>query len=134
MDLSSLLSNLSESDLTRLRETAASVFGSDPSSFSPPAASPPAASHAAPAPPSSMPDSPPPAPPIPSPLTSVPGTQLFSAAANLARMFSARDPRSDLLFALKPFLGETRRKRADQAAMMLKLLTIVDRVREDKNA
>ena len=130
MDLSSLLSNLSESDLARLRETAASVFGasSAPSAAAPtsppPFASPSAASSSAQ----------PPAPTLPSPLSAVAGTQLFSAAADLAQMFSARDPRSDLLYALKPFLGEARRQRADQAAMMLKLLAIVDRVRKDKHA
>ena len=105
MDLSSLLNGLSEADLSRLRETAASVFGA------PPAASAPS--------------------PVPAPAAV--GSDLLAAAGGLARMMSASDKRSDLLLALKPFLSEARKQKAEQAAMMLRLLAIVDQMRGGRN-
>lgn len=40
------------------------------------------------------------------------------------------DPRCDLLFALKPMLKEPRREKVDQAAKMLRLLSVLPKLRE----
>lgn len=40
------------------------------------------------------------------------------------------DPRCDLLFALRPMLKETRREKVDQAAKMLRLLSVLPKLRE----
>ena len=41
-----------------------------------------------------------------------------------------RDPRCDLLYALKPMLKKERQQRVDQAAKMLQLLSVLPRLRE----
>lgn len=41
-----------------------------------------------------------------------------------------RDPRCDLLYALKPMLKKERQERVDQAAKMLQLLSVLPRLRE----
>lgn len=109
MDLSSLLSSLSDEDVQRLQETAASVFAKS-------------ADREPPDKTSSVNNS----------LIS-PGSEMLAAATKMSELFSSRDERSELIYALKPFLGEKRRQKADQAAMMLKMLKIVDSVRrQDK--
>lgn len=40
------------------------------------------------------------------------------------------DPRCDLLFALRPMLKEPRREKVDQAAKMLRLLSVLPKLRE----
>lgn len=41
-----------------------------------------------------------------------------------------RDPRCDLLYALRPMLKKERQERVDQAAKMLRLLSVLPRLRE----
>ena len=107
MDVSSVLNSLSEADISRLRETAAALLGNAGTQTT----REPAALPAEPA----------------------VNMQWMQTAARMAGLFQQRDPRSDLLYALKPFLSETRRSRADQAAMMLKMLAIVDGIRRDRH-
>lgn len=44
---------------------------------------------------------------------------------------TGNDPRCGLLFALKPFLREERRKKVDEAARMLRVLELVPKLREE---
>ncbi len=46
---------------------------------------------------------------------------------------NVHDPRCDLLYALKPMLGEKRREKVDQAAKMLQLLSVLPKLRELDN-
>lgn len=43
---------------------------------------------------------------------------------------NVRDPRCDLLYALKPMLKKERQERVDQAAKMLQLLSVLPKLRE----
>ncbi len=107
MDIGSLLSNLSEEDMRRLRETAASFFGGgsgereaggkkDETGLLPPLFSP----------------------------------QLLGQAAKISAALTEKDPRSDFLLALKPLLSPPRQKKADEAAMMVRLFAVLGSIKE----
>lgn len=99
MDIGSLLDSLGEDDMKKLKETAAKFFGEKDGS--PAAGSP------------SVPSSP------------AIDPKMITSVAKFSALLNERDPRSDFIMALKPLLSEPRRKKADDAAMMLKFLKII---------
>ncbi len=107
MDIASILNSLSPEDVSRLRETAESVLGGAKTE------NPKSGAAGAMAVPSQ--------------------TEMLTAAAKFSSLMTQRDERSELLLALKPFLSGSRRQKADQAAMMLRLLRVIDSLRGRKN-
>ena len=105
MDLSSLIETLSAEDMRKLQETAASFFGS-----------------------------PGPAPDKKETGLSLPGLtpELLGQAAKISAAFSQSDPRSDFMLALKPLLTPARQKKAEEAAVMIKLFGVLGAMREGK--
>ena len=72
------------------------------------------------------PDPPPDRDPFP-----VDPAQFAKIASLLSALKSDRsDPRAKLLYALRPMLGEERRKRVDRAAKMLQLISLLPKLRE----
>ena len=105
MDLSSMLESLSAEDMQKLQETAAAFFGG--------------------------------AAPVPDKKEtglSLPGItpELLQQAAKLSAAFSQSDPRSDFMLALKPLLTPARQKKADEAAVMIRLFGVLGSMREGK--
>lgn len=99
MDIASLLDSLSEEDMKKLKDTAAQFFGSsEPASESGES--------------------------MFSPFSSL-NPKMLTSVAKFSSMMNERDPRSDFIMALKPLLSEDRRKKADEAAMVLKFLKII---------
>ncbi|MDR1631015.1 MAG: hypothetical protein LBS36_12520 [Oscillospiraceae bacterium] len=132
MDLSNLLSSLSESDMEQLKQTAASLLGGMGGGNSSP-------------PPTANSDngeiSVEPAQPANAGLGAL-GSLLGSGSgsgtdtgitqtlARLGGMVNTPDARCDFLIALKPLLKEEHRDRADQAAKMLRLMNALPMLRE----
>ena len=56
--------------------------------------------------------------------------ELLAKLAQLMGQMNRRDPRTDLILALKPHLSEHRRQRADQAAQMMKMLELLPTLQE----
>ena len=104
MDLSSLIGSLSEDDMLKLQQTAAAFFGGEPA-----------------------------APERKETGLSLPGLtpELLGQAARISAAFSQSDPRSDFMLALKPLLSPARQKKADEAAMMMKLFGVLGAMREE---
>ncbi len=106
MDISSLLGSLSEQDIQKLQQTAAAFFGGaeKPSVPQERQAQTPA----------------------------LPGItpELLAQAARISSALSQKDARSDFLLALKPLLSPTRRKKADEAAMMVRLFAVLEGFKE----
>ena len=100
MDIASLLDSLSDEDVRKLKETAAQFFGNKEEE-----------------PKRQEPESRPAFPMI--------STDMLTSVAKFSSMMNQHDPRSDFLMALKPLLSEPRRKKADDAAMLLKFLKII---------
>ncbi len=105
MDLSSLLSSLSEEDMQKLQQTAASFFGGQGS------AAPASPQQTAPALPALSPE-------------------LLGQAAKISAALSQKDPRSDFMLALKPLLSPKRQKKAEEAAMMVRLFAVLAGLKE----
>ena len=55
---------------------------------------------------------------------------LLGQAAKISSALSKSDPRSDFMLALKPLLSPGRQKKADEAAMMIKLFGVLGAMRE----
>ena len=110
MDLASLIENLSEDDMKKLRETAAAFFGGAQAQSAPAA----------------------PAAETPADILSLANLspQLLSRAAKISAALSQKDPRSDFILALKPLLQPARRKKADEAAVMVRLFGVLGAVKE----
>lgn len=106
MDIASVLDSLSEEDVNRLKETAAQFFGSGTQKDE-------RENDTAPSFPALDP-------------------AMLSGVARMTSMLNERDARSDFLMALKPLLSEERRKKADDAAMLLKMLKIVSALESGK--
>ncbi|MBQ7638990.1 MAG: hypothetical protein IJS90_08835 [Clostridia bacterium] len=108
MDISSVLSSLSEDDIVKLRKTAEEFFGSTGDSGARPEKK--------------------------ETSLSVPGItpQILGSVAKISSALSSSDPKSDLMYALKPFLSPGRQKKADEAAMMIKLMGVLGALREGK--
>ena len=56
--------------------------------------------------------------------------ELLAKLAQLMGQMNRRDPRTDLIPALKPHLSQHRRQRADQAAQMIKMLELLPTLQE----
>ena len=105
MDLSELIGSLSEQDMQKLQETASAFFGAQKE-----------------------------APPKEETALSLPGftPELLGQAAKISSALSKSDPRSDFMLALKPLLSPGRQKKADEAAMMIKLFGVLGAMREGR--
>ena len=100
MDIASLLGNLSEEDMGKLRKTAEAFFGGG--------------EEARPAQEKNA-------------LSALPGfsPEMLTQAAKLSAALSRQDPRSDFILALKPLLSVPRQKKCDEAAMMVRLFGLL---------
>ena len=105
MDIASLIENLSEDDMKKLRETASAFFGGG------------------------LPAAPAPAPETNALLGQF-SPQLLQQAAKISSALSQKDPRSDFILALKPLLRPARQKKADEAAMMVRLFAVLGAMKE----
>ena len=108
MDFSSILSSLSAEDIEKLKSTAAQFFGS--SSVPSEKKETPAENH------------------IPE-MNFDP--KLLTGVARFSKMMNESDERSNFIMALKPLLSENRRKKADDAVMMLKFMKIINALQEN---
>lgn len=107
MDISSLLSSLSQEDIEKLKNTAAQFFGEKNE-----------------APPKQEQQS--------KPVLDMPfDPKLLTGVAKFSKMMNENDERSAFLMALKPLLSENRRKKADDAVMMLKFMRIINSLQEN---
>ena len=101
MELGDLLSSLGEDDVKKLKEMAAQFFGGGEGETQ----APPKQSSAG----------------IPGDFD--PG--LIKSVARLSSVMNARDPRCDFMLSLKPLLSEKRRKKADDAVMLLRVFRLL---------
>ncbi|MBQ9945340.1 MAG: hypothetical protein IJO68_02310 [Clostridia bacterium] len=108
MDISSLLSSLSQEDIEKLKATAQQFFGQNedssgsvkeekestgmPFSFDP---------------------------------------KMLTGVARLSKMMNENDEKSNFILALKPLLSDSRRKKADDAVMILKFMRIMNTLQEN---
>ena len=109
--LGDVLSSLSEDDIAALQGMAASVF-----------------SDAAKTPPNS-------APPEQNAASGAFGGLDLESIAKIASILEAlqsepQDPRTQLLAALRPLVGEERRQKVDQATRMLRLFSLLPKIKE----
>ena len=63
---------------------------------------------------------------------SVPDLESMAKIASVLQLLQSdpKDPRRDLLLALRPLLGEARQKKVDQASRMLVLMQILPKIKE----
>ena len=101
MELGDLLSSLGEDDVKKLKEMASQFFGGGegekPESPKQPAAG----------------------------FTGDFDPGLIKSVARLSSVMNARDPRGDFMLSLKPLLSEKRRKKADDAVMLLRVFRLL---------
>ena len=95
MDISQLLSSMSDEDMQKLRETAKSLLGSGSQSA-----------------------------PASEPAGGI-DPQLLGSIGKVAGMFNQKDPRCDFLMALKPLMGKERQGRIDDAVQMLRMISVL---------
>lgn len=113
MDISSLLSGLSEDDIQKLKGAASQIFGENKNNESQ----------------ESKPDE----------FSKIQGLTGFSgidanmlgSVAKFSSMLSEPDDRCNFILALKPLLSESRRNKADDAVMMLKFMKIISAMQEN---
>ena len=106
MDIASLLNNLSEEDMGKLKQTAEAFFGGGGEEKKTPSV-----------------------PALPGVLPGL-SPEMLAQAAKLSSALSRKDPRCDFILALKPLLGPARQKKADEAAMMIRLFGVLGAGRE----
>ncbi len=102
MEIGDLLSSLGEEDVKKLKEMAGQLFGA--AQNDPPQASAPAADAG---------------------LLGGIDPGLLKQVAKFSSVMKARDPRCDFLLSLKPLLTEGRRKKADEAVMLLRVFRLL---------
>ena len=112
MDISSLLSSLSAEDVEKLKETAQQFFGGDTVSNNPEP---------------KRQD----APQVPAGIDMPFDPKLISGVARFSQMMNENDEKSSFILALKPLLSDSRKKRADDAVMMLKFFRIISLLQEN---
>ena len=101
MDVGELLSSLGEDDVKKLKEMASQFFGADE-------AKQPEQGSGAPG----------------NALTGFdPG--LLKSVAKMSSLMNAKDPRCDFIVSLKPLLSEKRRRKADEAVMLLRVFRLL---------
>ena len=113
MDISSLLSSLSADDIERLKATAQQFFGSGAEGENVRENAGEHKSQNASA--DAMPFDP----------------KLITGVAKFSRMMNENDEKSAFLMALKPLLSESRKKKADDAVMMMKFFRIISHLQEN---
>ncbi len=115
MDISSLLSSLSADDVEKLRATAQQFFGAGTQ-------------------PSAEATGAPTEEDKPSSGVFAPGLpfdpKLISGVAKFSQVMNENDEKSAFITALKPLLSESRRKKADDAVMMLRFFRIINLMQE----
>lgn len=111
MDISSLLSSLSADDIEKLKSTAQQFFGSSEEKTREPEKT----EAAAGLPGLDMPFDP----------------KLITGVAKFSKMMNENDEKSAFIMALKPLLSDQRKKRADDAVMMLKFFRIISLLQEN---
>ena len=111
MDISSLLSSLSADDIEKLKSTAQQFFGSGEEKKPEPEKT----EAAAGLPGLDMPFDP----------------KLITGVARFSKMMNENDEKSAFIMALKPLLSDQRKKRADDAVMMLKFFRIISFLQEN---
>ena len=100
MDVGELLSSLGEDDVKKLKDMAAQFFGADEEK------QPERGSGGAE---SVMPFDP----------------GLLKSVAKMSSLMNAKDPRCDFMVSLKPLLSEKRRRKADEAVMLLRVFRLL---------
>ena len=112
MDISSLLSSLSAEDIEKLKATAQQFFGNESGEKKP-------------------------EPKKQEQLQENTGfdipfdPKLITGVARFSKMMNENDEKSAFIMALKPLLSDTRKKRADDAVMMLKFFRIISLLQEN---
>ena len=112
MDISSLLSSLSSEDIEKLKATAQQFFGGEAEEKKP-------------------------EPKKQDIMQGIGGLdmpfdpKLISGVARFSEMMHENDEKSAFILALKPLLSDTRKKRADDAVMMLKFFRIISLLQEN---
>ncbi len=116
MDISSILSSLSEEDIGKLKETAQQFFGNGGGNNGVNEKTAEKRSGG-------------------ENLSLLPGLpfdpSMLSGVAKISQMMNENDERCAFIAALKPLLSESRRKKADDAVMMLKFMKILGMMQEN---
>lgn len=104
-NISEIISSLSDKDIENLKDVAQSVFGGEEKgeSFSDDGG---------------IPD-----------LGSI-NPEIIGKVSRIISMMNRKDPRCDLITALKPLLSADRQKRADEAVQILKLINLIPLLKE----
>ncbi|MBR1810401.1 MAG: hypothetical protein IJ766_01965 [Clostridia bacterium] len=100
MDISQILSSMSQEDMQRLRQTAQGLLGGNDGSTTQ------------------------------QPSVSNIDPKLLESVGKVAGILQQSDPRCDLLIALKPLLTGERRERIDEAIQMMRMVAVLPRVIE----
>ena len=106
MDISSLLSSLSEEDIEKLKMTAQQFFGEKPPTEK--------------------------AEPAKKEGSFMFDPKMLTGVAKLSGMMNENDERCVFLQSLKPLLSEKRRKKADDAVMLLKMMKVINALQENR--
>lgn len=107
MDLSSILSSLSAEDIEKLKSTASRFFGGEEENSKPQNEK-------------------------NETLSDFPiDPKLLTGVAKFSRVMNETDEKSAFLLALKPLLSDRRRKKADDAVMMLKFMKVINTMQEN---
>ena len=117
MDISSLLSSLSPEDIEKLKSTAQQFFGekAEDNNEQPKARQSIQELHGNGEPAFDMPFDP----------------KLLTGVAKFSKMMNENDEKSQFIMALKPLLSDKRKKKADDAVMMLKFMRIINALQEN---
>ncbi len=121
MDIGEILSGLSESDIESLKQTARQLFGGEGENENEKGSGNKSEEKSA-EPGGGAPD-----------LSSVLGSaELISKLTSVMGAMNKRSVKSDLIESLKPLLSEKRRKRADEAAQIMRLIDILPLLKGDE--
>lgn len=109
-EIEELFASLSPEDLAQLQATAAELFGGAGNAAASSAQEPPQAAAASP----------------------LPDAQLIAQISRVMQAMQKEDSRTRLIAALKPLLSAPRRKRADEAMRLLRLMELLPMLTEGK--
>lgn len=122
LELDKILGSLSEKDIEKLRETASSLLGGLGATTEKPSENSGAEQVQAAISANTAENA----------LSSlgVPNLEMISSLMPVLEAFNAHDDRVDFINSLKPLLSESKRKKADEASRLLKLLSLVPILKE----
>ena len=108
LDISGILNSLSKSDIDNLKKVAEGIIGKNETPDA--------------APPKKVGES-----VVPFDFSNIgfPDLSVISKLAPIIGEFNKHDERADFISALKPLLSEGRRKKADEAAKLIKLMSVI---------